>query len=196
MLVVGITGGIGSGKSTVLELFRSAGLNVLDADTVVHQLYKNNSVITEQLTQRWGDCILDENNSINRAAVAEIVFKDQSELNWLNSVFHPQVRQIIKYEAEKSEKGLWCAVPLLYEVGWQQDFNEIISIWCDHKTQIERLEKRAWSEMHIKQRLSSQMSMDLKLQKADYGIINVSNLETLKKQCESVKETILNKYNL
>ena len=137
------------------------------------------------MVSRWGRSVLSEDGQINRRKVASIVFGNGSELEWLNSLLHPLVREEIRRLSE--EGTLFCAIPLFFEIGWNCDADtRVVSSWCDEKTQLERLKARGWSQEEIARRLASQISRDEKLKRADYGIITSCSWECMREQCRRV----------
>jgi dephospho-CoA kinase len=186
-MLVGLTGGIGSGKSKVLEIFKSLGANVEDTDSIVHEIYEENEEVHKQLLNRWGNKVF-QNNSPDRKVIAGIVFNDKKELKWLNQLMHPLVKERIA--AKQNEKFNLIAVPLLYEVNWHSEFDTVVSVWCSQKNQQKRLINRGWSESEIKARISAQIDQNEKITRADYGIINDWSLKSLNRQCRSIYNTI------
>ena len=190
-MLVALTGGIGSGKSTVLEIFSKLGSLTTDTDLIVHDIYKKNQEISNALKKRWGSKVFT-NKLPDRQAIANIVFNDASELQWLNQLIHPVVRESIK--EFKSQDGLKViAIPLLYETGTESSYDKIISVWCPDGIQYKRLQKRNWSEEEIKSRINSQIHQNEKLSRADYGIINNGSLKQLERQCRDIFNTLQNK---
>lgn len=190
MKTIGITGGAGSGKSTVLDCFKKLGAATLDADRTVHHLYKTNNELKAKLFERWGKESLTEEGTVNRPFIAKQVFHNPDELNWLNNLVHPFVRNEIKEEARKNKGPLFAAVPLLYEAVWENDFQAIISVWCSSSTQQSRLRARGWSDRESARRISAQAAMEEKLLRADFGIINNSTPEVLELQCKRLYNQI------
>jgi dephospho-CoA kinase len=186
MIHVGITGGPGAGKTAALKVFADLGARTLDADTIVHRLYEPGSALCSLFRERGGPAVLTPSGGADRAAVAAIVFASESELAWLNRMVHPRVRRIIQDEMTRPGPPLFCAVPLLYEAGWEQDWPLVAAVWCDAATQRKRLHRRGWSDEQIDRRLARQLSMDEKLTRSDIGIINTGSLELLVRQCRSV----------
>ncbi len=185
-VLVGITGGIGAGKSTVLAIMARLGFPVLDADEAVHRLYESDSELVARLVERWGAGVLDAGGALDRRAVAERVFQNPGERRWLNRIVHPRVRARIREFAEQSRGLCFCGVPLLYEVGWEQDFDRVAAVWCDPETQWRRLRRRGWSPAEIRRRIASQLSMDAKLERADFGIVNTGPRRLLEQQCARI----------
>jgi dephospho-CoA kinase len=127
---------------------------------------------------------------VDRAAIAEIVFADSSELSWLNGVIHPMVQERIGRRAAELEGVLYCGVPLLFEAGWERHMWKTVSVWCDSRTQAERLRRRGWNRREIERRLACQIGMDEKLKRGDYGIVNNGSWEHVREQCRLLRERL------
>ena len=191
-MFIGLTGGMGCGKSAALRCFSELGYKTLDADRICHELYSNNSSqLFRLLHKRWGEEIISGSGIINRATVAKIVFANKDELNWLNSVLHPAViEEGLRIYNSSGKKKTFFDVPLLFEVGWESYFDRTVSIWCNETRRIKRLLKRGMSEDDIKQRDKRQWNPQLKMERADYVIINNSTLGNLQQQCIMVEQVI------
>lgn len=184
MALIAVTGGIGAGKTTLINQFKSFGAEVADADDIAHSAYLPGNEAYTQILEHWGNDVLEVDGTVNRKKVANIVFTQKEELDWLNGVVHPFVRNEILKKGEK--RTLYCAVPLLYETGWTEYFDVVVSAWCPSDVQKERLQGRGWSEEEISRRLSAQVSMDEKLRRADYGIITNCSWACLREQCRLI----------
>jgi dephospho-CoA kinase len=157
---------------------------VVDADDLVHRLYLPGSAVCGELVARWGAGILNPDGSVNRNAVAQRVFTDDRELDWLTGLVHPLVdRQLQDLSAACTGRAFYCGVPLLFENGWDTRVTHTVAVWCDGETQRTRLRLRGWTDAEIRARLARQMSMDDKLARAGYGLINTGSLEMLRQQC-------------
>jgi dephospho-CoA kinase len=184
--LIGLTGGIGCGKSTALKVFASLNCTVLDADAVCHELYNEpGGPVIRAVTKKWGDKVI-KSNSVNRKKIAEIVFNDSKEREWLNRLIHPLIFERTYKACQNSKNLLIFDVPLLYEAKWEKYFTKIISIWTTPAIQIERLRKRNWNDKEIKARIAAQMPVNEKLGKADFGIINTGNSAFLLEQCNNI----------
>jgi len=190
MMLVAVTGGIGAGKTTVLEQFARYGADVADADALVHRLYEPGTELHTALIERWGRRVVAVDGQLSRPAIAEIVFSEPAELQWLNGMVHPRVRQLIKEMAVVAQPALFCAIPLLYESGWESDMSCTIAVWCDPLTQRQRLGRRGWDEHEMTRRISQQLSMDEKLRRSDYGIVSSCSWDLLAEQCRLVYQRI------
>lgn len=184
-MLIGLTGGIGAGKSTALNELKRMGENVIDADDVVHRLYENaGSEIVKELCRRYGRKIIGPGSKIDRRELARIVFKDENELNWLNSVVHPYVWEAIKERGEKIDGKLFCAVPLLFEVGWNKYMDCTVSVWCDAVTQRRRLLAKGMSDAQIAVRQNAQLPMVEKNERAEFVVVNSSSMPILQQQLQ------------
>ncbi|OPZ25363.1 MAG: Dephospho-CoA kinase [Lentisphaerae bacterium ADurb.BinA184] len=188
--LVAVTGGIGAGKSTVLAALDRRGQRTLDSDAVVHRLYRPGSPLCAALAARWGVEILDGDGAVNRAAVAAKVFADAGELEWLNRLVHPAVKAEIRGQAAAAGSLLFCAIPLLFEVGWETEALCTLAVWCDRRTQRERLRRRGWNAAEIERREAAQLSMDDKLERADFAVINHGGRERLDEQIARILQRI------
>ncbi|MCM8535346.1 MAG: dephospho-CoA kinase [Lentisphaeraceae bacterium] len=189
-MLVALTGGIGAGKSTVLKIFESLGAQVADTDSIVHKIYEEDKQLHAVLLDRWGQKVFKDSLP-HRPAIAEIVFKNKQELEWLNSVMHPLVKNVIQ---SLDTTGLHLiAVPLLYEINWQSEFQKTISVWCDKDIQNERLLARGWKQDEVSARLSAQLHQDEKLTRSDFGIINNWSIDFLNNQCQRIYKLLQDK---
>jgi len=192
--LIGLTGGPGCGKSAVLKIFSAfQGWRTFDADCVCRELYEEkNSRIFSAFRQRWGAKVFLPDDSADRKAIAGIVFSDDAELQWLNSLMHPEIIARIESEID----GCACTdyimidIPLLFETGYRKKLHAAVCVWSSPEVQAERLASRAWSPEHSAKRISSQFSADKKLELADFAIINNASLDSLKKQCEELDTLI------
>lgn len=189
-MLIALTGGIGSGKSTCLELFKSFNCKVLDTDQMVHDLYNDNTELSQTFSERWGTKVLNTDGSINRPEIAQIVFNKKEELQWLNQEIHPRIYQ--KLQSLPKNILTVVAIPLLYENDRQELFDKVISVWTSSTLQEERLVARNWDQEQIHGRLNAQMHQDEKLHKADYGIINTLSIESLQKQIQIILNNLQN----
>lgn len=190
-MLIGITGGIGMGKTTVLNEFSHLGAPVMDADDIAHALYNPGTPACQAMVQRWGNAILDEHGAIRRPQVGAIVFQNPQELAWLNSLLHPLIRAEMKQRADAVDGPVYCAVPLLYESGWEHDADCVVAVWCPPDVQLKRLQARGWSNEEITRRINSQIPADEKLHRADYAIITDCSWDNLSRQCADVHNRIL-----
>lgn len=194
MKIIGLTGGIGTGKSTAEEIFKRLGAYVIDADSIVHQLYKQEH-IKEKLKQIFTEDIFDNNQEIDRKKVARIVFSDKTKRKALEEIIHPEVNKYIDEWLNQIEKNnpdavAIVSVPLMIETGSYKKYQKIILVYAPKELQIERLIKKGYSYEEAVSRINAQMDIEEKLKYADYVIINTSTLENLENQVKRVFDEI------
>jgi len=189
MLKVGLTGSIGTGKSTVLKLFNQLGAYTVDVDKIVHQLYKRED-IQEKVKKEFGD-VFNEDGSLNRKEVAKIIFNNPEKRKVLEGIIHPEVRKEVKrfiQNIEKKDKNaiVIVEVPLLIETGQYKEYDKVIVVYSPKNLQLKRLLNKGYSREEALKRINSQMNIEEKLKFADFIIKNISSLEDLKKQVKEV----------
>jgi dephospho-CoA kinase len=193
-VVAGLTGGYGSGKSTVLQMFQAHDWFTMSADEICRELYDaNDSRLIKAMTKRWGRKILKRKTDIiNRSAVADIVFNDEDELAFLNNLLHPLVQERFMDELEQHrDRNIIFEVPLLYEVEWTEVFDFIIAVWCPKDKTLENLAARNITPDDFTRRSKNQLSPDIKLERADFGLINSGDIELLKKQVSILNNQLM-----
>lgn len=190
--IIGITGGIASGKSTVTEFLRQKGFQVVDADAVVHQLQKPGGRLYQVLVEHFGEKILLENAELNRTLLASLIFSNPEEQEWSKRTQGEIIREelaTLRNQLAQTEDVFFMDIPLLFEQGYDAWFDEIWLVYLDKKTQIERLMNR--DHMNIEEaqaRLESQWSLSKKIKLASYIIDNSGTHEELIKQVTSLLE--------
>ena len=184
MSLIGITGGIGTGKSTVQQILRELGMACWDADVAVHELYQPGGAGLRLVVEQWGREVLLADGVLNRQVLAERVFANPAERQVLEALIHPLVRRQMQEAAAAVAPGnLFCSVPLLYECGWEKEFSSVVAVWCDRETQQQRLQARGWTPAEIQSRIAAQLPMVTKLDRAEFAIANNGSLELLREQC-------------
>lgn len=188
--IVGLTGGIAVGKSTVSRFLIEHDFQVIDADKITHQAYEKGTVCYQKIIQIF-DC-LDENQLIDRKKLGNIVFHDHLQKKRLESIVHPYVVSVIKKEIEESKEDIiFLDVPLLFEAHLEYLCDKIIVIYVDEKTQIKRLmERNQIDEENAKHLISQQLSLEEKKDRANYIIDNSDDLVSLYKNIEEMLEVI------
>ena len=177
-MIIGITGSIACGKSTVSGYLKSKGYVVIDADKIGHEAL-DSDYVKEKLILTFGNDIL-ENNKINRRELGELVFENSNNLNILNSIIHPEIRRRILEEIDKNndKEFIFIDVALLFEAKFDDLVDKIIVVYVDKNTQLTRLMKRnSISEKEALSRIVSQMSPLEKAKLGDYTINN--NLDVI-----------------
>lgn len=172
--IVGLTGGIGSGKTTIANLFIKKNIDVVDADEVARQVVEPGQPALAAIVEKFGDNILLADGSLNRPKLREKVFSDEQAKQWLNALLHPAIRHEM-LEQLSNTKSVYCLLvaPLLLENGLEKYVDQVLVIDVDEATQVDRTTKRdGSSEATIKSIISSQISREKRLAKADYIIRN------------------------
>ena len=183
MIKVGLTGSIGTGKSTVLKIFKELGAYVIDADEVVHSLYKRED-IKEKLKEIFGD-VFNKDGSLNRKKVAEIIFNNPEKKKLLENLIHPEVRKEIERrikDIENFDKDsiVIVEVPLLIETGQYKNYDFVVVVYSPKNLQLERLLKKGLSKEEALKRINSQIDIEEKVKYADFVINNIFSIEDLK----------------
>ena len=181
-MIVGLTGGIASGKSTVSNYFREFGAEVLDADVVAKELSEKEENVAK-IIEIFGNEILDENGNISRKKMRERAFLEKDKLKQLNELLHPQIIEVFKNKREntKEDEIVIFDIPLLFEAGMENLCDTVIVVYISKRVQLERMMKRDRHGLDLAERIiESQMSMSDKIDKADIIINNNCTLEDLK----------------
>ncbi|MCX5833195.1 MAG: dephospho-CoA kinase [Deltaproteobacteria bacterium] len=197
MLNVGLTGGIASGKSTVVRMLVEKGAFIVDHDQLAHLAYEPGGPSYEAIIAGFGREVLAADGKIDRKKLGAIVFKSPERLKVLNGIVHPIVlsgwkRRLAEIEKQSPGAIVISDVPLLIEVGWQDEVDVVLLVYAAPEVQIERLRKRdGYSTEEACRRLAAQMPMDEKRRFADFIIDDSGTLEELKKQVNAIWEKLL-----
>ena len=189
MFVIGLTGGIGTGKTSVSNILSSLGASMINADKIGHKIYEPNSEGWMEVVNTFGKEILNENLEINRKKLGSIVFKDKKNLDQLNSITHPRIYSEIESELQTlSNNNVTVSVveaALLIEAKWTSLADQVLITVSKENTIYKRLEKRDGLNIEsIKARISSQMPSKEKLKFADVIIKNDSSIKDLEKEVQ------------
>ncbi len=191
--IIGLAGGIGSGKSTIATLFNQLGIESIDADDVARQVVERGTPALTKIHQRFGDDILLEDGTLDRRALRQIVFSQPEEKAWLESVTHPAIRESLSeaLQAAKSDYVL-LVHPLLFETQQNKMCRHVIAIDTPKEIQIQRVMNRD----HINEEttlsiINSQLSNQARLDKADLVLENAGNINEMNAKVLNMHETIL-----
>jgi dephospho-CoA kinase len=193
--VFGLTGGIGSGKSTAAALFRERGVPIIDADTLAREAVAPGSPGLAEVKAAFGSQIVGADGSLDRKALGALVFSDADARRRLNAITHPIVRRLSQERfRELDEQGVTLAgydVPLLFEVGLDAVLRPIVVVTAREATQLERILARdGISEAEARERLSAQLPLAEKQKRADYVLYNNGTLEALAAQVDALLEKL------
>lgn len=180
---IGLTGGMGAGKSLVLNLLAQRGIQSLQTDGIGHQVLKKPE-IRERLIKKFGKSVIGKNRSIDRARLAQVVFQDPKGQKTLGKILHPWIRQEVKKwvlrQEKKSRPFVIVEVPLLFENGFYRFFDKSLSVSASWDIRKKRLLKRGWNLNEIRRRERFQWSQARKNRKADWVIYNDGDRKELK----------------
>ena len=191
MIVVGLTGGIGSGKSTVASMLQEMGARIIDADRIARDAVAPGEPALASIRAEFGSEVLTEQGELDRAALAARVFDDRDALKRLNAIVHPSVaaRAAQELEAARDDDVRWVVydVPLLYENELEGMFAKVIVVTASEPVRRHRLrERERWSTSDIDARMATQMPLEEKVRRADFVIDNDGSLVETRRQVEEV----------
>lgn len=178
MRVIGLTGGIASGKSLVSRFLKELGAIIIDADQIARDIVKTGSPAWRQIVQEFGENVCEPDGSLNRKELGRIVFSDASKLDRLNRITHPYIISHIRrlldvYRKKFPDAIIVLDAPLLLEAGLEGMVDEVWVVYVDYQTQLERLMKRdGFNTEEAVRRISSQLPLDEKIKLADHVIDN------------------------
>ena len=184
---VGLTGGIGSGKSTVADMFAELGAAVIDTDVIARQLTAPGGIAIAAIRARFGDDFIDASGAMDRARMRAHVFSDPAAKQQLEAILHPLIRTETDHAGERAAGSyLIFAVPLLVESGsWKRRVGRILVIDCDEQVQLRRvMQRNALTEPQVRAIMATQASRQQRLQAADDVIVNDAGLTALLPQVE------------
>ncbi|WP_407308445.1 dephospho-CoA kinase [Desulfosporosinus sp. SB140] len=196
MLTIGLTGGIGSGKSTVSRWFENLGVPVIDADKIVHHLFQSDSLLISELINAFGPDIVQENGEIDRSQLGKRVFAKEEARKRLESIVHPQVIEGMKHARDelRSSGAKVCVwdVPLLFETGFEKYVDQAWVVWVPRDIQIQRVLLRDNLDLHeVEARIAAQGLLEEKCQRADVVIDNSGNISETIRQLNEAWEKLI-----
>ncbi|OGT43557.1 MAG: dephospho-CoA kinase [Gammaproteobacteria bacterium RIFCSPHIGHO2_12_FULL_40_19] len=185
---IGLTGGIGSGKSTVADFFKKHNVPVIDADIIAHQITEKNAVAYDSIVSHFGKTILNPDQTINRKQLRDIIFQNLSEKKWLENLLHPMIRKTMRDALQTIQTSYCiCVIPLLTESSGIDFIDRVLVIDTPIEIQIDRAKKRdCATEESIQKIIDSQASEQARLKIADDIIINDSDLKSLEEQVDKL----------
>jgi dephospho-CoA kinase len=191
MIRIGLTGNIASGKSEVAKMLADRGATVIDADVLAREAVQPETQALKDIVKRWGKDILKKDGSLDRAALRQIVFADQSELDALNRIVHPGVTRLRDREiARARERGdpiVVCVIPLLFERNLVEEFDAIVLVDAPRPLRLERMVSgRGLEATDAMNMIASQMPAELKRARADYVIENNGSIHDLERDVDAL----------
>ncbi|MBM4341025.1 MAG: dephospho-CoA kinase [Deltaproteobacteria bacterium] len=192
MLIVGVTGGVAGGKTTVSRIFKEEGAHLIDADQIARELVKPHSPAWRELTRTFGKEILQKNGTIHRKRLADIAFSDSRQRRLLNEILHPRIEKEMGKRVRQIKRKAPNAivvfdVPLLVETGFHQEMDRVVVVTSKKTQQVERLRKRAgMSEEETRKIIASQMNIKEKVKIANFVIRNEGTVAQTRKRAREV----------
>jgi len=194
MLVVALTGGIGSGKSTVGQIFAQLGAIVIDSDQLARDVIERGSIGFNEVVAKFGDEIL-KNGDIDRQILASLIFKDPAKRSELEQITHPYIRKAFAKVVSSAlpDSIVINQIPLLVESNHDYRFDHIITVSASESIRIERLIKRGLTNEQIKQRMQAQATDQMREDIADSVVVNEKSEKEITDQVEKIREQLLSK---
>jgi len=190
MKVVGLTGGVGMGKSACSELLRQRGAPVVDTDELARLVVRPGQPALTEITQVFGAALVDQHGELRRSEMARLVFSNPEARAKLEQILHPRIRllwreQVETWRAAGHPLGI-VVIPLLFETNAEQELQATICVGCSARTQMSRLKPRGWSVEQIQQRISAQLSIEEKIARSTFVIWNEAGLDILGAQTNRI----------
>jgi dephospho-CoA kinase len=192
-LIVGLTGGMGSGKSTAAAFFADRGFRRLDADAFVHELYRSDLEVREAVRTKLGDEMIAPDGSVRRDRISERVFSDPAALAWLEDLLHSRLYQHWREGfASAGGQTFIVEVPLLFEKGLENWFDFTVCVTTESALQLRRLEQKGIPPELARQRLAKQLPLARKCELADLVLLNDGTPDFLREQVNALADRLLN----
>ncbi|HUI05567.1 MAG TPA: dephospho-CoA kinase [Verrucomicrobiae bacterium] len=200
LIKVGLTGGIATGKSTTLQRWQQAGAAGIDTDDLAHRTLAPHTATWDEVVRTFGTEILNDDGTVNRPTLGEIVFADESKRLALNRIIHPAVHEMWAEEMQKLEcdgktQVVVVSVPLLYEVAAETEFDCVVAVGCSEQTQLARLKQKGLTEDQARARIRAQWPLQLKMDRADFVIWNDGSPRVHSEQADIIWATIKESYH-
>ena len=196
MLVIGLTGNIGSGKSTVAQLLSERGATIIDADVLARRAVERGTPAHDKIVARWSAEVLSPDGNLDRAALRRIVFADHEQLEELNAIVHPEVERLraklVDQARKRGDRIVVCDIPLLFERHMTDRFDRIILVDAHRAVRLDRLVKdRGLLETEAMDMIAAQMPAELKRARADFIIENDGTLTQLERRVQDVWNALM-----
>ena len=191
MITIGVTGSVGTGKTTVCKLFETWGAIRLDADALAHEALEKSNPLYQRVVRHFGEEIIRRGGEIDRAKLAAEVFADPQKLQALCQIIHPYVIQKLRQRIQEIRRGYRSAtvaaeVPLLFEVGLESMFDATVTVWCDAAAQLSRSRKKGMTAEQLRLRKQAQSPLSEKRRRADYCVDTRGSLGETARQVRAI----------
>ena len=197
MIVIGVTGGVGTGKSTVAGMFRRLGAVVLDADAIAHRLMEPKRLAWRKIIEAFGRGMLNEDGTVNRRRLAAQVFEHDQRRKRLETILHPGVmrdvrRQLHRLRRARRVQAVVLDIPLLMEVGAQHVVDALVVVTAPPEVQRERVRQRhGWSDAELDARIRAQWDLSAKAALADYVVDNADGVDATRTQVTRIWQKLV-----
>jgi dephospho-CoA kinase len=191
MTIVGLTGGIASGKSTVANLFTELGAYLIDWDVLAREVVRPHLKAWEEIVEYFGEEVLNEDSTLNRQKLGEVVFNDEKKRGRLNQMVHPRIfeediRKTQEIRNLNPDAVVIKDIPLLIEIQARQFVDKTLVVYASEETQLKRLMERGLSLEEAEERIKAQLPLTEKVKFADFVVYNDGSLEEIKRQIEKI----------
>jgi dephospho-CoA kinase len=187
---LGLTGGVGMGKSATADLLRQRGLPVLDTDDLARQVVSPGQPALREIVDAFGAGILNATGQLRRVELAKLVFANLPQRRLLESILHPRIRTLWKNQLAQwqhsAQPAAVVVIPLLFETQAEPEFDAVVCVACSAATQADRLKSRGWSAAETTQRIQAQWPIDQKIARAHFVLWNEADHEVLGEQVDRV----------
>ncbi len=192
MKLLGLTGGIGMGKSSCARYFDEAGGPVLDTDVIARQVVAPGTPALREIKEAFGGQVIGRAGCLDRAALARLVFADPNRRKQLEAIVHPRIREVWQRQVnewrEAGRRWALVVIPLLFETHAEDQFDFVICVACSLATQMERLKSRRWTDEESRRRIEAQWPVEKKMAGADYVVWTEGALEVCGRQVRRILE--------
>jgi dephospho-CoA kinase len=200
MLLVGLTGNIGSGKSTVARMLSERGATIIDADVLARRAVELGTPAYTKIVARWGRAVLSPDGHLDRAAMRRVVFADQAQLEELNEIVHPEVERLrdhlVDQARARGDRIVVCDIPLLFEKGMADRFDRILLVDAPRPIRLERLlHDRGLQTTEAMEIIAAQMPAELKRARADFIVENGGTLTQLERRVQDLWSSLMRAAN-
>lgn len=195
MKAIGLTGGIGMGKTTAADMLKQRGYPVLDTDMIARQVVEPGQPALREIAEAFGPEVIEVDGHLKRDALGRIVFADETKRRRLEAITHPRIRaqwvaQVGVWETQNRACGI-VVIPLLFETNSRSHFDTVLCVACSAENQNLRLRNRGWSPEQIDQRVRAQWPVEKKIAESDYVVWTDGNLEVHAEQLDRIMKMIL-----
>ena len=192
--LIGLTGGVGMGKSTSAALLRERGLALIDTDEVAREIVEPGQVVLEEIRKAFGDSVIDPAGRLRRDMLAHVIFASESRRRELEAIMHPRIRhrwgEEVKLWKQRGESVGVVVIPLLFETQAEASFDAVVCVACSPSTQEQRLSRRGWSLEESKRRIQAQWPIEKKLGLSRFVVWTEGDLESHRAQWLKILETL------